>query len=59
MDQIARGLLEVKGTCPRQKGKQRTGLEGNINIWSGMTLQECPRVAENRDVWTAVARCFS
>lgn len=43
----------VKGSIREFKKKNNWG--GNIKTWSGMILQECTKVAENRDVWKNVA----
>ena len=52
---LQKDLLDGKVEDTKPRGKPGTNWEGNIKIWSGVRLQECTSMAENRDGWKYVA----
>ena len=47
--------LEGRVEGSRPKGRPRFNWEENVKNWSGLKLQECTRMAEDRVKWRDVA----
>ena len=55
-DTIMKDLLEGKMEGSRPRGRPRAQWCDNIKEWTGHSLTECTRLAENREMWRRISR---
>ncbi|WP_353805866.1 hypothetical protein, partial [Acinetobacter baumannii] len=53
---LSKTILQGKVQGGRRRGRQKKRWEGNIREWTGLTLSEAIRVAEDRERWRTLVK---